>query len=69
MVIGMKYGKITPEDNAAREKTYVLVQQFIQEFTKKNGSINCSDLPGYDMRDPVQFKEAQEKKVAALKCP
>lgn len=69
MVIGMKYGKITPGDTMARERTYALVQQFIKEFTQKNGSVNCTDLLGYDMRDPVQFKEAQEKKVAARTCP
>jgi C_GCAxxG_C_C family probable redox protein len=69
MVIGMKYGKTLPEDNAAREKTYALVQQFLWEYTRMHGSVNCTDLLGYDMRDPVQFREAQEKKVAAQKCP
>lgn len=69
MVIGMKYGKTRPDDNAAREKTYALVQQFIRDYTAKNGSISCPDLLGYDMRDPVQFKEAQEKQVAARICP
>jgi C_GCAxxG_C_C family probable redox protein len=69
MVIGMKYGKTTSEDDAARERTYALVQQFIRDYTAKNGSISCPDLLGYDMADPVQFREAQEKKVAAQKCP
>jgi hypothetical protein len=71
MIIGMKYGRTTPEDDAAREKNSALVQQCIREYTNKNGSINCADLPGYDMGDPVQFKEVQEEegKVAALKCP
>ena len=32
MVIGLKYGK-----------TRALVRQFIHEFPKKNGSINCTD--------------------------
>ena len=69
MVIGMKHGMTRQDDNAAREKTYALVQQFIRDYTAKNGSISCPDLLGYDMADPVQFKEAREKKVAAQKCP
>jgi len=69
MVIGMKYGMTRLDDNIAREKTYALVQQFIRDYTAKNGSISCPDLLGYDMADPVQFKEAREKKVAAQKCP
>jgi C_GCAxxG_C_C family probable redox protein len=69
MVIGMKYGKTSPEDYAAREKTYALVRQFVKEFTENNGSINCTDLLGYDMRDPEQFREVKEKKVAARICP
>jgi len=69
MVIGMKHGMTRQDDNAAREKTYALVQQFIRDYTAKNGSISCPDLLGYDMADPVQFKEAGEKKVAARICP
>lgn len=69
MVIGMKYSMARPEDGAARERTYAIVQQFIREYTAKNGSVSCPGLLGYDMADPVQFKEAREKKVAAQKCP
>ena len=35
MVIGLKYGKVTPKDNAARDKTQMLVQQFLREFAKE----------------------------------
>ncbi|ACL17827.1 C-GCAxxG-C-C family protein [Methanosphaerula palustris] len=69
MVIGMKRGTTRPDDTAARERTYALVQQFIRDYTTKNGSIACPDLLGHDMADPVQFKEALEKKVAARICP
>jgi C_GCAxxG_C_C family probable redox protein len=69
MVIGMKRGMTRPDDTAAREQTYALVQQFIRDYTTKNGSIACPDLLGYDMADPDQFKEAQENKAAARICP
>ncbi len=69
MVIGLKYGKVTPKDNAARDKTYALVQQFIQEFTRKNGSINCSELLGYNLSNPEEFAQARAKKLFVTKCP
>lgn len=69
LVIGMKYGKATKEDNAAREKTYALVDEFLKEYTALHGSVMCPDLLGYDMSDPAQFAEAKEKKVAARLCP
>jgi C_GCAxxG_C_C family probable redox protein len=69
MVIGLMYGKTTPEDNAARETTYSLMQEFLKEYTALHGSVMCPDLLGYDMRDPARFAEAKEKKVAARLCP
>ncbi len=52
MVIGLKYGKARAGDDAAKERTYALVQEFITAFRAKNGSINCTELLGYDLRDP-----------------
>jgi C_GCAxxG_C_C family probable redox protein len=40
MVIGLKCGKATAGDDAAKERTYALVQEFITKFREKNGSIN-----------------------------
>jgi C_GCAxxG_C_C family probable redox protein len=69
MVIGLKYGKGTIGDDAAKEKTYALVQEFIAKFRAKNGSINCTELVGYDLRDPEQRKQAHVSGVVAVKCP
>jgi len=69
MVIGLKYGKGTIGDDAAKEKTYALVQEFIAKFRAKNGSINCTELLGYDLRDPEQRKQVHESGVIAVKCP
>jgi len=46
IVIGLKYGKAAAGDDAAKERTYALVQEFITAFRAKNGSINCTELPG-----------------------
>jgi len=69
MVIGLKYGKAMANDDAAKERTYALVQEFITKFRVKNGSINCTDILGYDLCDPEQRKQAHESGVVATKCP
>jgi C_GCAxxG_C_C family probable redox protein len=69
MVIGLKYGKATPENCAERERTYELVREFVREYTALHGSVNCTDLLGYDLSDPAAHAEAQEKRIAGQKCP
>ncbi|MFH0967097.1 MAG: C-GCAxxG-C-C family protein [Methanobacteriota archaeon] len=69
LVLGQRYGMNSLEHAAAREETYALVKRLISEFTAIHGSINCAELLGYDMSDPVQFAEAKEKRVASKICP
>jgi C_GCAxxG_C_C family probable redox protein len=69
MVIGLKYGKTEIGDEAATEKTRTLVRQFIREFTKKNGSVSCTDLLGYDISDPEAYDAARDSGVFTSKCP
>ena len=69
MVIGLKYGKSDVGDEAATEKTRALVREFIGEFSKKNGSINCTELLGFDLSDPEGFEEARKSGLFMTKCP
>jgi len=69
LVIGLKYGKGTTGDDAAKERTYALVQKFLKQFKAKNKSISCTELLGYDLRDPEQRKQAHVSKAVATKCP
>jgi hypothetical protein len=69
MVIGLKYGKAAVGDDAAKERAYALVQEFIAAFRAKNGSITCTELPGYDLRDPGQRTSAHASQAVAAKCP
>ena len=69
MVIGLKHGKCVEGDDAATEKTRALVQRFIREFTEKNGSVNCTDLLGYDLSRPEEYAAAQESGIFLEKCP
>jgi C_GCAxxG_C_C family probable redox protein len=69
MVIGLKYGKAEQGDNAATEKTRALTRQFIREFTQKNGSVNCTELLGYNLSNQGEYEAAAGAKVFRTKCP
>jgi C_GCAxxG_C_C family probable redox protein len=68
MVIGLKYGKTIASDNDSKEKTYLLTQKFVAEFTKRNGTINCKDLLGYDLGNPEEYSEARDKGLFVNFC-
>ena len=66
LVIGLKYGKCQPEDAAAKEKTFALIQEFDRRFIEKHGSTNCKELMGVDMR----YGDMEiAKKQVQQKCP
>nr|WP_319376904.1 C-GCAxxG-C-C family protein [uncultured Methanoregula sp.] len=69
MVIGMKYGRTRQEDLAAKEKTYDLTGEFIQEFLRRNRSLRCTDLLGYNLSNPRELSLAKEKGAFKAKCP
>ena len=69
MVIGLKYGKTLAADEAATEKTRALVRQFIEEFTEKNGSVNCTELLGHDLSDPDDYDRAKASGIFMAECP
>ncbi|HMA05277.1 MAG TPA: C-GCAxxG-C-C family protein [Methanomicrobiales archaeon] len=68
MVIGLSRRPEEICDPPSREKVYTLAQRFIDEFTARNGSVNCTELVGYDLSDPARYAEAREKKVFATRC-
>jgi C_GCAxxG_C_C family probable redox protein len=69
MVIGLKYGKTETGDDAATEKTRALTRRFITEFTRKNGSVNCTDLLGCDLSNPDDYARARDTELFITKCP
>jgi len=68
MVIGLAQRMEDIRDPPSRERVYALVHRFMEEFTALNGSVNCTELVGYDLSDPGQYAEAREKKVFATRC-
>ncbi|KAF5421459.1 MAG: putative redox-active protein [Candidatus Methanomarinus sp.] len=69
MVIGLKYGKTRAEDEQIEEKAYSLIQEFVDKFNSRNGSIICRELLGYDISTPEGMKLAKEKNLFITICP
>jgi C_GCAxxG_C_C family probable redox protein len=69
MVIGLRYGRIRADDTAAKEKTYVVVSEFLREFQTRHGSVAYTGLLGYNLSDPQQVAEAKKNKVVMVRCP
>jgi C_GCAxxG_C_C family probable redox protein len=69
LAIGLAHGKTRPDDNDAREKTYTLVQRFIDEYSAKHGSIDCTDLIGYDLSNTDGYARARDERLFLTRCP
>jgi C_GCAxxG_C_C family probable redox protein len=69
LVIGLKYGSHKAEDKDSKAKTYAKVREFIEEFEKKRGSIECKQLVGIDISSETGFAEARDKKLFKTICP
>ncbi len=69
MVIGLRYGRIRADDAAAKEKTYAVVREFLQEFKTCHGSVACTDLLGYNLSNPQQVAEAKKNNAVKARCP
>ena len=69
MVLGLQYGSVLSTDYAARTRTYQSVQELIRRFTAIRGSIQCTDLLGYNLSDPEQLQTVWEKDLFNQLCP
>ncbi len=49
LLIGLKHGKVSLDDDKAKEKTYELVQKFTEKFNERNKSTKCKELLGIDL--------------------
>ena len=68
MAIGLSYGQTDAEDKTAKETTYQVVHQFVDEFSAKNGSILCRELLGCDLNTPGGAQQAREAHLFDTLC-
>jgi C_GCAxxG_C_C family probable redox protein len=69
MVIGLKHGASFSDDEAAKQKTFQLVRDFIRHFEIKNGTSVCRELIGYDLTTEEGVKAARASGVFQRACP
>lgn len=69
MVIGLKHGRTKAEDRQARDKTYAVINEFIDRFSALHGSLLCRDLLGVNLAKPGVYERAEEKKLFDSACP
>ncbi|MBP9024239.1 MAG: C_GCAxxG_C_C family protein [Spirochaetes bacterium] len=62
MLISLKYGKTESADSSSHERTYKIINRFIDKFTEKNGSINCFELL------KCKLPEAKQKGLFSSLC-
>jgi len=69
MVLGLKYGNVTAEDQEEKAKTYEKVEEYTKRFKARNDSVICKDLLGCDVGTAQGRKEAQDKGLYTSICP
>ncbi len=68
LVLSLHFGRSNVEDRAAKELTYALAARFVERFTEKFGSINCTDLLGCSLKTPQGLTLATEHKLFQKFC-
>ncbi len=69
MVIGLRHAKTRDGDDEAREKAYALVHAFTERFRKRNRSVLCRELLGYDLSTPDGMQAVVDKNLLITLCP
>jgi C_GCAxxG_C_C family probable redox protein len=68
MVIGALHGRVNPDDEAARDKTYGLIEEFNRRFEDIHGSLNCRELLGVDLQSKEGIEEAEREGYFQSRC-
>jgi len=68
MVLGLA---LKPSGDYMKDRAQMAsaMAEFNRRFTALHGSLNCTDLCGYDLSIPEQGAEARQKNVFATVCP
>ena len=69
MTIGLKHGRVDPEDEELKEETYRLVNTFVEKFKARNKTIVCRELLGYDISNPQEHDKAEDEGLFDTLCP
>jgi C_GCAxxG_C_C family probable redox protein len=69
MVLGLKFGKGTNDNDEKKQHTYDKTNELFAEFIKLHGSTNClSLLNNLNMRDKEEYSQIVEKNLFHTNC-
>jgi C_GCAxxG_C_C family probable redox protein len=69
MVIGLKYGLTVADGSQSHWEAFSAVQEFVQEFKSRNGSIVCREILGVDINNRAKFRDAMKQGIPQKICP
>ena len=68
MVVGMKYGRVRVDDAEAKLKCYTLAADFMTQFKKLYGSVQCTDLLGCNLSTEQGMQQARDRDLFNTLC-
>lgn len=68
MAFGWLRGRTSPEDKETYARCSLLVRQFLADFGAAHGTVQCSELTGYNLRDPEVLPAFAADPVRRAKC-
>ena len=69
MVLGLRCGHCDSEDIEGKSKAYAVSTEFMDRFIKKNASVVCRELLGYDLTKAEDKLLIEEQKLFKTFCP
>jgi len=69
LVIGLKFGHASCDDDAAEERTRTLTQEFLRRFEARKGCSSCTGLLGADLSEPGVPQRVKEEGLSQEICP
>ena len=69
MVLGLLYGHSESDDLDTKAKAYAMAEEYMNRFIKKNESVVCRELLGYDLSKPEEKAIILEKNLFRTVCP
>ena len=69
MVLGLKFGNITAQDQDSKTKTYDKIVEYTNRFKDCNGSVSCKELLACDITTPQGLAKARNDGLFDSVCP
>jgi C_GCAxxG_C_C family probable redox protein len=68
MILGLAQKVSSDKPREKLDATYALMTDFNRRFKQLHGSLNCTELIGYDLSVPEKAAEARQNKVFGTVC-